>query len=120
MWRTCPDCGQTFWADADYMKRCLDCYLARLEKRGLRRTQDNTADLRAELAETRQELERARKEVAYIREALTEWTTGPDLAELRAHLRRLIALCHPDKHAGSAAAHDETLWLLDLRQRLRA
>jgi len=34
-------------------------------------------------------------------------------------LRRLLQLCHPDRHAGSEASHTATQWLLNLRQRER-
>ena len=33
----------------------------------------------------------------------------------REMLRRLIQLCHPDKHAGSVASNTATLWLLSLK-----
>jgi hypothetical protein len=32
-------------------------------------------------------------------------------------LRRLLQLCHPDRHGGSEASHAATQWLLTLRQR---
>lgn len=76
--------------------------------------------LLAELNDTRRELECAENEIAYLRHRLTEREAeAPNLDEIQTHIRRLIALCHPDKHNGSTAAHDETLWLLDLRQRLK-
>jgi len=31
-------------------------------------------------------------------------------------LRRLLQLCHPDRHANSVAANTATRWLLDQRQ----
>jgi hypothetical protein len=34
-------------------------------------------------------------------------------------LRRLLQLCHPDRHGGSEASHTATQWLLTLRQRER-
>jgi hypothetical protein len=34
-------------------------------------------------------------------------------------VRRLIQLCHPDKHAGSEAATLATLWLLKLKEKMR-
>lgn len=36
-----------------------------------------------------------------------------------AMVRRLIQLCHPDKHAGSEASTLATLWLLKLKERMR-
>lgn len=32
-------------------------------------------------------------------------------------LRRLIQLCHPDRHGGSEASHTATAWLLTQRDR---
>jgi len=31
-------------------------------------------------------------------------------------LRRLIQLCHPDRHGGSECAHKTTQWLLSIRE----
>ena len=38
--------------------------------------------------------------------------------ELHEHLRPLLMLCHPDKHAGSAIATNITQWLLSVRERI--
>lgn len=49
-------------------------------------------------------------------------TTGGEasaiLDNIEAHLRLLIQLCHPDRHGGSAAANDATVWLIGLRERI--
>lgn len=35
-------------------------------------------------------------------------------------MRKLLQLCHPDKHGGSATANDVTAWLLTMRQKVAA
>jgi hypothetical protein len=40
--------------------------------------------------------------------------------ELAEHMRGLIVLCHPDRHANSRLATKITQWLLDVRERLTA
>ncbi len=42
----------------------------------------------------------------------------PIVSELRADLRPLLQLTHPDRHNGSATANKITVWLLSLRGRI--
>lgn len=83
-----------------------------------------------DLAET---VDALRAEVEYLHESLT--LARAEVRELRsqpppkppkppkpqpqidaATIRRLLQLCHPDKHGGSKAANEMTHWLLALRK----
>jgi len=43
---------------------------------------------------------------------------GPSVPLDGKRLRQLLQLCHPDRHAGSAASTEATRWLLEQRERL--
>lgn len=96
---------------------------------------DPALALAEELDKTRKELERERARSEYNRRRLEELESGKTdrweslLTEMRelsecpsfpkGMLRRLIQLCHPDKHGGSTAAIEATKWLLSNRGDVR-
>ncbi|MDE2451991.1 MAG: hypothetical protein KGL43_00220 [Burkholderiales bacterium] len=97
MSRYCADCSAWLGADSPrYMTRCRSCFIAHK---------------RAEADDLRNEVERLRAENSRLR--LAPATAKPAIEP--SMLRRLIQLCHPDRHAGSDAATVATTWLLSLR-----
>lgn len=77
---------------------------------------DRLAQLTAELAEARAERDRLRLRVLALElDAQRAKPEGipPDM------LRRLVRLCHPDRHGSSKAANEATAWLLEQREASR-
>ena len=85
----CVDCGRRFWRDPDEDWK-VRCFECWLAMK----------------ARTGGDAHRASSDNAST------------VAELAENLPALIVLCHPDKHAGSAASTRVTQWLLTLRQRI--
>lgn len=102
---TCEECGGTFTrAPGESWKRlCLSCWKA---------ARDKLAQLTAELAETRAERDRLRLRVLKLE--LDGQRTKPEGIPPEM-LRRLVRLCHPDRHGNSKAANEATAWLLAQR-----
>ena len=99
--RACVDCGETFTAKATWQTLCRDCYLDRKndERQQLAAALDLVATLRRELDAKRFELSRRPIERTI---PLEQW-------------RRLVQLCHPDRHGNSEAANQATRWLMEVR-----
>lgn len=112
----CPACGATYWKETAWKRVCLDCYIdAKRNEEGLP-PRDRT-----QKAKTGQK-EKPKQEHTYNSRSDNFWgnfhqsTARPSqpaggLIE-KEMLRRLIQLCHPDKHNGSVAANTATQWLL--------
>lgn len=108
---TCEECGDTFTrAPGESWKRlCLSCWKATPAAKKAAR--DKLAQLTAELSEVRAERDRLRLRVLTLEHADTPPPIPPEM------LRRLVRLCHPDRHDGSEAANVATAWLLAQRDR---
>ena len=84
---TCPACRvRTFIQDAPWKLLCVTCYLAQNPARR-RKAEPAPADTPTQAPAIEPEM-----------------------------LRRLVYLCHPDKHNGSEAAHKATAYLLALKE----
>ena len=92
--RTCRTCGAGFTTDKDWAKQCLPCW----------RDRRNGGQADDDLTRARERI----KELEWELKAASRSTPGLD-ATMR---RRLIQLCHPDKHRGSVASQEATKWLL--------
>ncbi len=97
----CPLCGTMFVQDSPWKKICLKCYLKKKKK-------DGTYQERVK-PETKTEY---RKEYVYIRDPVY---VGAQIEPIM--LKRLIQLCHPDRHANSEGANIATRFLLELKSR---
>lgn len=108
---TCEECGDTFIrAPGESWKRlCLSCWKATPAAKKAAR--DKLAQLTAELSEVRAERDCLRLRVLTLEHADTPPPIPPEM------LRRLVRLCHPDRHDGSEAANVATAWLLAQRDR---
>jgi hypothetical protein len=97
----CTVCGAGFLRDQPWKSKCSPCWRASKGRpTELDRLRARIVGLEVENAALQLRLE--------VRPA----PTIP--AEM---LRRLVQLCHPDRHGGSAAATAATAWLLDQRAR---
>ncbi len=92
-----------------WKRLCLSCWKATPAAKKAAR--DKLAQLTAELSEVRAERDRLRLRVLTLEHADTPPPIPPEM------LRRLVRLCHPDRHDGSEAANVATAWLLAQRDR---
>jgi hypothetical protein len=88
----CPLCGASYIQDSPWKKICLKCYLKQKKKDG------------------------TYKEREYTPPARPTYTPAPVIEPMM--LKRLIQLCHPDKHSGSEGANIATRFLLELKARM--
>ena len=113
---TCEECGDTFTRTTgeSWKRLCLSCWKA--SPAAKKTAPDRLAQLTAELAEARAERDRLRLRVLALElDAQRAKPEGipPDM------LRRLVRLCHPDRHGSSKAANEATAWLLEQREASR-
>lgn len=114
-WAQCIDCDKRFQRadDEDWRVRCLSCYKAHKRRTGDRLPAASPSSQRLQTLEA----ERARL-LQTIHDLNDEIERQRAQAEgFHAHLPRLIQLCHPDRHQGSALATETTAWLLQQRRR---
>ena len=111
----CQKCGSIFWREEhEHWKRlCLDCWKESRQPSftASSGTRDSGIDqrLRLELAEWRSRAERAER-------SLAAHTCPPAALDL-ATLKRIRALCHPDRHDNSQAANDVSKVINELIRR---
>ena len=111
---TCECCGDTFnrTPGEGWKRLCLPCWKASPAAR--KAAPDRLAQLTAELADAKAEADRLRLRVLALEldaQRAKPAELPPDM------LRRLVQLCHPDRHDGSEAATLATAWLLEHRRR---
>jgi hypothetical protein len=108
---TCAECGRPF-PRSGVQRTCIGCYK---DDKGYEILLGDKAFLRMqdELVRVQKELDAAL--VALTVERAKAKEAADALAGLRAHLKSLVLLCHPDRHKGSKVANEVTAWLLDLR-----
>ncbi len=106
----CAQCGCTFERDQTWKRLCLSCW--RLT-RPQQQQQPELERMAAEVAQLRTQLDYARRineQLAQCAQRLSTRTLSPDV------LKRLILLCHPDRHpARQAEATEITQILLQMR-----
>jgi hypothetical protein len=101
----CPVCGNAFLRDEPWKRVCFPCW----RKTKNRTTADSSAE--AENRRLRQEAAKLRNEVHTLRSVI-----AIRAASIPANmLKRLIRLCHPDRHGNSQASTEATQWLLAQR-----
>lgn len=88
----CPLCGSTFLRDSPWKKICLKCYLKQKKDDGTYRERVKPEDAKE-----------------YV-------TVGTQIDPMM--IKRLIQLCHPDRHSNSEAANIATRFLLELKARI--
>lgn len=109
---TCEECGDPFTRapGESWKRRCLSCWKA--SPAAKKAARDKLAQLTAELAEVRAERDRLRLRVLALE--LDGQRAKPEGIPPEM-LRRLVRLCHPDRHGQSKAANQATAWLLAQR-----
>lgn len=93
----CADCGDFFDALGSWQRLCRGCY---------------AASKRRQEEELRDEIDRLRSENTSLRKRVREAALKPLDREL---LKRVLMLCHPDRHANSALSTQVTKVLLAMR-----
>ncbi|QXP83016.1 hypothetical protein [Methylococcus sp. Mc7] len=114
----CPECGAEFYRDAAWKRICLPCYLAKKRARNPNARGDICEALYAERARRRKaerDLGAAQTRVLLLEVELHNARRQTGIEPQM--LKRLIQLCHPDRHGGSRAAQTATDWLLRQRDR---
>lgn len=96
----CADCGELFLKDNERKTVCRECYLVRRMSRSAPPPPAHDPPRRA--SETGR--------------SASSWVIATTIDQQM--LRRLVHLCHPDKHDQSEASVIATHFLLDLRRQL--
>lgn len=94
----CPTCGRMYFQEEYWKRTCLPCWIAK------KNAEDPTREQRY-----RQQKQQEQKHHAPPPPPQGKLAIDPTM------LRRLIQLCHPDKHNGSEAANTATQFLLKLK-----
>jgi hypothetical protein len=107
----CCDCGQAFMRSEDqrWKVRCWDCW-----KEWKAREEGGAPPPRSPHSRRSERLKIAADYRALYEQMLID--TLPD----KRMLRRLLQLCHPQRHGNSAASLEATHWLLELKKKLPA
>lgn len=102
--KQCSHCGDWFAPRFSNAKLCYPCW--RKREQAL-----------AEYDDLQSELRLLRLENHDLRQQLTATVAQPQPEGIPPDLiPKLIRLCHPDRHGGSAIANELTRWLLDQRR----
>lgn len=130
--KTCCDCHQQFEVEEAkaWATRCLPCWIAQQDRQGKRKVESLQQEVdywrklatdqgsQATITRLQEKITRLESENMKLRlDAMaTRAKSGSLPADLKQQLPRLIQLCHPDRHGGSAAANTATVWLLGLKR----
>lgn len=107
----CIDCQQGFMAFAEWQLRCARCYREYKLRRPPPAVDQRTEKLQRELDTCRAWCQILEARCRMAETALQVQQVGIPMVQWR----RLMQLCHPDRHGGSEAAHTATRWLLENR-----
>ena len=113
-WRTCKQCGEGFIADVAWKRICFDCWKDNKIRSGEWRGGQPAED--SEIRRLKMQIAELESDVAFwIKEAdaARSYEQGNGIPEEQ--LKRLLHLCHPDKHGNSPTATAITQWLLQMR-----
>ncbi|MGN6701471.1 MAG: hypothetical protein ACTHKB_00730 [Burkholderiaceae bacterium] len=107
----CVDCGFTFRRDeSEHWKTvCIPCFKERKRR--------ESEEYEARRKKVNEDFARQRANSEHFRRAEPPPFRGPPPAIPAEMLKRLIMLCHPDKHGGSEMSRKATQWLLEQRDR---
>jgi predicted amidophosphoribosyltransferase len=114
---TCQSCGSKFERDEPWKKLCLPCWQKskRQEKAPFFGTLNEVEQLRREVALVTMQRDNLSKALSRMQSEHNERAKARQAMPIPPNdmLRRLILLCHPDKHNGSQASVAATMWLLE-------
>jgi hypothetical protein len=113
----CPACGATYWKETAWKRVCLDCYIDTKRAEEGQPPRDRTKAKTK--AESEYDPDDFWKKFNQQHQQRQQYKPPPQQPRYGASagietemLRRLIQLCHPDKHNGSVASTTATQWLL--------
>lgn len=119
--RECEQCGKMFTPKYEWSKECIACFLNspkgkawKAQKDAESNKFDRNNDRKYERA-NEQEKQQERRYNQDFRESFRPGAAPPLTKDL---LRKLLQLCHPDKHGGSALSNTVTQELLKMKERL--
>ena len=104
----CDRCGRPFPSEGPWRRTCILCF----------KLDNGWQMLAGDLAFAGLQLELQRRAKAGPTPAKATPTIDTSRLDDTA-IKRLLMLCHPDKHGNSELANDVTRWLLELRGRLK-
>lgn len=115
----CIRCSKTFFRDSEkFWKRlCLQCYIDNKQQKeqlkynaGKRHLEEMRIYLDDRIETLERENHRLNKQVITLSKIIRRRETIPQKM-----VKRLISLCHPDKHDNNKMSHEVTQWLLEQR-----
>ncbi|NBO55401.1 MAG: hypothetical protein EBU84_12610 [Actinobacteria bacterium] len=140
MIKECEGCKKPFVADESWKRKCIVCWkrdsnygltksdsayeLMQVEYQALERKWAsecaNLREVKEELVDTQDALDRAKAAYTKVRKQLSESRAPVDNRPRmeEEQLLKLIRLTHPDRHNNSELSNEITKWLLDLRKQM--
>lgn len=109
MARECDTCGGMFQEKGDWQRTCFNCFLKTPKGQEWKREKDRREGKSREPPPNSGTKTETRTETVYRN------APGLDVQMVR----RLLQLCHPDKHDGSEASVKATQWLNDRLRELK-
>lgn len=123
--KECGTCGRMFTPKYEWSKECMQCFFSSAKGRAWKEQKDaesNAFDRNKQRQQSReQEQERhqeKQQEQRYDHNFRNSFRQDVPGALSKDMLRKLLQLCHPDKHGGSALATAVTQELLKMKERL--
>lgn len=121
--RECGTCGRMFTPKFEWSRDCMPCFMESAKGKAWKAQKDaesngfdrNKHKQNREHEEQEKQQERSRYNNDFRNSFRPE--TGPMLT--KDMLRKLLQLCHPDKHGGSTLANSVTQELLKMKEQLR-
>ncbi len=117
-YKTCTRCRSQFFKDEPWKKDCLDCWIEQKRKAEEAKARYGGAGGAGGSGQ------RSWHHAGGGFGGGQQWHHAPPpppppsgVVIEPVMLRRLLQLCHPDKHAGSESAVKATQWLLELREK---
>lgn len=120
--RECEACGQQFAPKYDWSKLCWPCWWDSPQGKAFKEKKDSDFKQSDDSFKKAQEQHKQKQDEA--RSSRYRHDAGRPEGVARgkmdiALLRKLLQLCHPDKHGGSALANSVTMELLKMKEELR-
>lgn len=119
----CAKCRQGFIPEYEWQKKCWNCFFNSIEGaewKARKEQQSNGFNWeKAKEDDRKRQQEQTRQEEAYSRQQQRDYHgrfAAPVLD--KDFLRKLIMLCHPDKHGGSTMSNEVTQKLLQMKEKL--
>jgi hypothetical protein len=99
-YQPCPECRKIFFRDAPWKRVCYECWVD---------SKDHGRHEHTRVDSLLEEIDFLRDRVRLLERSPTTMAMDSTM------LRRLLQLCHPDRHDNSQASVLATQYLLDLR-----